>query len=86
MSLELARNVDLLIHEATYTEEFAAEARLYGHSTAAQAAHTARAAGARSLLLTHFSSRYPDLSALLAEAQAIFPNTTLAEDLREIEV
>lgn len=86
MSIELARNVDLLIHEATYTEEFAAEAHLYGHSTAAQAARTARDAGARSLLLTHFSSRYPDPSALLAEAQAIFPNSTLAEDLREIEV
>ena len=85
-SLELAREVDLLIHEATYAGEFAAEAHEYGHSTAAQAARTARDAGARRLLITHFSSRYPDPSPLLEEARAIFPETILAEDLMEIEV
>lgn len=85
-SIELARGVDLLIHEATYTEEFSQEARDYGHSTAAQAARTARDAGAQQLLLTHFSTRFPDATPLLAEARAIFPNTLLAEDLVEIEV
>jgi len=78
--------VDLLIHEATYTDEFAAEAEQYGHSTAAQAARTARDAGARRLLITHFSTRFPDSTPLLDEARAIFPNTILAEDLVEIEV
>ena len=86
MSVELARDVDLLIHEATYTEEFAAEAQQYGHSTAAQAARTARDAGARRLLITHFSTRYPDPMPLLNEARAIFPDTVMAEDLVEIEV
>jgi ribonuclease Z len=86
MSVELARDVDLLIHEATYTEEFAAEAQQYGHSTAAQAARTARDAGARRLLITHFSTRYPDPTPLLNEARAIFPDTVMAEDLVEIEV
>ena len=85
-AIELARNVDLLIHEATYTEEFAAEAQQYGHSTAAQAARTACYAGARRLLITHFSSRYPDPAPLLREAREIFPDTILAEDLLEIEV
>jgi ribonuclease Z len=85
-SVELARGVDLLIHEATYTEELAAEAREYGHSTAAQAARTARDAGARRLLITHFSTRYPDPAVLLEEARAIFPETILAEDLMEIQV
>ena len=85
-SVELARGVDLLIHEATYTEEFAQEARDYGHSTAAQAARTALDAGAKQLLITHFSTRFPDATPLLAEARAIFPNTVLAEDLVEIEV
>lgn len=85
-AIELARNVDLLIHEATYTEEFATEAQQYGHSTAAQAARTARDAGARRLLITHFSSRYPDPAPLLREAREIFPDTILAEDLMEIEV
>jgi ribonuclease Z len=86
MSAELARDVDLLIHDATYTEEFAAEAQQYGHSTAAQAARTARDSGARRLLLTHFSTRFPDPTPLLEEARAIFPDTVLAEDLTEIEV
>jgi ribonuclease Z len=86
MSAELARGVDLLIHEATYTEEFAAEAQQYGHSTAAQAARTARDSGARRLLLTHFSTRFPDPTPLLEEARAIFPDTVLADDLTEIEV
>jgi len=78
--------VDLLIHEATYTDEFVAEAQQYGHSTATQAAQTARDAGARRLLITHFSSRYPDPALLLREAREIFPDTILAEDLMEIEV
>jgi len=86
MAVQLARNVDLLIHEATYTEEFASEAQQYGHSTAAQAARTARDAGARRLLITHFSTRFPDPTPLLEEARAIFPDTILAEDLMEIEV
>src|SRR5215813_3146403 len=85
-AVDLARNVDLLIHEATYTEEFAAEAQQYGHSTATQAARTARDAGARRLLITHFSSRYPDPAPLLQEAREIFPDTILAEDLMETEV
>jgi len=86
MAVQLARNVDLLIHEATYTDEFASEAQQYGHSTAAQAARTARDAGARRLLITHFSTRFPDPTPLLQEARAIFPDTILAEDLMEIEV
>ena len=86
MSVELARGVDLLIHEATYTEEFGTEAQRYGHSTAAQAARTARDAGAHRLLITHFSTRYPDSTPLLQEARAIFPDTLVAEDLMEIEV
>ncbi|MCI0336574.1 MAG: ribonuclease Z [Acidobacteria bacterium] len=82
----LARDVDWLIYEATYTREFIEEARQYGHSTAAQAAMTARESNARHLLITHFSSRYPDAWPLLEEARNIFPETTMAEDLMEIDV
>jgi ribonuclease Z len=85
-SIELARGVDLLVHEATFTEELADEAKEFGHSTAAQAARIAHEAGARRLLITHFSSRYPDATPLLEEARAIFPDTILAEDLMEVEV
>jgi len=85
-SVKLAQGVDLLIHEATFTDEFAVEARQYGHSTAAQAARTALDAGAKRLVITHFSTRFADLSPLLEEARAIFPDTILAQDLMEIEV
>src|SRR5215216_228311 len=82
-SLELARGVDLLIHEATYLEDLAAEAHEYGHSTAMQAARVARDSDARQLLITHFSTRYPDAAPLLEEARAVFPNTVMAYDLLE---
>jgi ribonuclease Z len=82
----LAENADYLIHEATYTEDLVEEARQFGHSTAAQAARTAREAKAKRLLLTHFSSRYADVRPLLDEARAIFPDTIAAQDLMEIEM
>jgi ribonuclease Z len=85
-AVELARDVDLLVHEATFTEEMAGEAREFGHSTAAQAAKIAKQARARRLLITHFSTRYPDPSPLLEEARAIFPETVLAEELVAIDV
>ncbi|HST23007.1 MAG TPA: ribonuclease Z [Blastocatellia bacterium] len=85
-TIKLARDVDLLIHEATYTEELTEEAHDYGHSTAAQAASIARDAGARRLLITHYSTRYPDVTPLVEEARAIFPDTLLAQDLVEVEV
>jgi len=85
-AIRLARQVDWLIYEATYTKELTEEANSYGHSTAAQAATIAREAGARRLLITHISPRYPDATPLLEEARATFPATTLAEDLRVLEV
>jgi len=85
-TVELARGVDLIIHEATYTDDMAYEARDYGHSTAAQAAQIAGEANAQRLLITHFSTRYADVGPLYDEARAAFPETLLAQDLMEIEV
>jgi ribonuclease Z len=85
-SVSLARNADLVIHEATYTRDLVEEADEFGHSTAAQAASIARQADARRLLITHFSSRYPDATPLLEEAREVFPDTVMARDLMEIEV
>jgi ribonuclease Z len=85
-AVELGRGVDLLIHEATFTEELKDEAYEYGHSTAADAGRTAAEAGAKQLLLTHFSSRFPDPSPLLDEAKAVFGETRLAEELEVVDV
>lgn len=65
--------VDLLLHETTYLEEHAADAKARGHSTARQAAAVARDAGAKSLLTTHYSSRYyKDESGFIKEAAQVF--------------
>lgn len=77
----LARGADLLMHEATFGEAFAARAVEVGHSTAREAAGVAREADAKRLLLTHFSARYGDVSGLVDEARAIFPATEAAEEL-----
>jgi ribonuclease Z len=85
-AVELARGVDLLVCESTYLTADEALARAYRHLTAAQAARIAAEAGARMLLLTHFSQRYPDESVFLAEAAAIFPQVVAARDLLRVPV
>jgi ribonuclease Z len=79
-SVELAQGADVLVHEATYGADMASEAAPRGHSTAAEAARIAGAAGVRQLVLTHFSARYRDVAPLVAEARAIFPETEGAAD------
>lgn len=78
--------VDLLYHEATFTEDLAARAKETMHSTARQAATMAKDSHAGQLLLGHFSSRYKDPGRLLSEAVEIFPNTHLAQEGRTFEV
>ncbi|WP_412062193.1 ribonuclease Z [Rubrivirga sp. IMCC45206] len=82
----LAREADLLLHEATFTQAHADRAEAVAHSTARQAAEVARDAGARRLLLTHFSARYAETDGLVAEARAVFPESEAAEELRRYEV
>ncbi|MBE9915742.1 ribonuclease Z [Paenibacillus donghaensis] len=81
--IELARDADLLVHEATFMHDLKESAYNYHHCTSIQAAEAAVAAGAKELILTHFSSRYKDqehLQPLLDEAQSVFPKTLLAEE------
>ena len=63
-----------MICDATYAgEEYAAQARQYGHSTFAQTASLAARAGCRRLWLTHYSPMIEDPEAELEQAQAEFP-------------
>ena len=83
---QLAEDADLLMHEATFTEEHAERAAEVGHSTARQAAEVARDAGAKRLLLTHFSARHQDPAPLVAEARAVFAATEAAVELERYAV
>jgi len=67
---ELADGADLLVSECTFAEAEAELAAAYRHMTAGQAGELATAAHAGTLVLTHFSSRYPDVEPLRREAEA----------------
>lgn len=83
-ALALAEGVDLLVCEATYLSGEADLADERGHLTAAQAAQLAARAGARRLVLTHFSQRYTDPEAFRREAEEHFPDVVVAGDLDRI--
>jgi ribonuclease Z len=84
-AVELARGADLLVHEATYEHARAALAHERGHSSGVEAARIAAEAGARSLLLTHFSPSV-DGEFVADEARAIHPETIAARDGVAVEV
>ncbi len=77
---EYVKNVDLLYHEATFLEKDALRAKETKHSTARQAAQVALEAGARKLLLGHYSARYRDEDDFLSEAGLVFENAVCAQE------
>ena len=86
-TIEMAREADVLVHEATFGDEEAARAVETGHSTAREAAMIARDANVGTLLLTHFSARYSrDASELGKEARQCFERTLVGKDGMELEV
>lgn len=76
-----ARDVDLLICESMYDDpEDLPLAKAHAHMLAGEAAGIAQAAGAHSLLLTHFSPKITDPSGPEKAARRVFPNTRAARD------
>jgi ribonuclease Z len=86
--VELARDADILIHEATFRASHEDLANRLGHATARQAAEVACDAGARSLVLIHFTPTGPDdLDGLHADAAAVVGSSvSLARDGDRLEV
>lgn len=78
--VEQITKVDILYHEATFTEDDKMKAAETLHSTAREAALIARKANAGKLLLGHFSARYRELEPLLTEARTVFTETYLATE------
>lgn len=84
---DAVKGVDTLYHEATYANDRADKAAQRKHSTAEQAARVAKAAGARRLVIGHFSKSYnSDESTLLSEACAVFPDTIMAREGMKLKV
>ena len=81
-ALLLAKDAKMLLCESTYLEEHKQLAMEHYHLTAKQAASIAKEAGAKELILTHFSARYRHLQAFEEEAREIFPNTHAADDFK----
>lgn len=78
--IPFVKNVDILYHEATFTENLKETAKITKHSTAKEAASIALKANVKKLIIGHFSSRYKDENELLNEARNIFPETYAAQD------
>jgi len=84
-AVALAEDADILVTEATYRKEHEERAHKFKHLTSEEAASIAQRAGAKKLILTHFSQRYPDLTPHLEEAKIIHHDTVLAYDFMKIE-
>jgi ribonuclease Z len=80
-----AHQADLLVHEATFTEDERDRAMQTGHSTARQAAELAREADVRMLALTHVSTRYAGAE-IRDEARAVFERTEVPRDFDVVEI
>jgi ribonuclease Z len=82
---DAAHHPDLLVHEATFLAADAERAATTRHSTATQAAITAKEADVGLLALVHLSGRYPG-RAVLDEARETFERTVLPRDFDHIDV
>jgi ribonuclease Z len=83
--LEVCRDADALILEATYLEFESDLAAKFAHLTAAQAATLARDANVRNLYLTHISRRYREKQ-VIEEARSIFPDAVVVRDFEQYQV
>jgi phosphoribosyl 1,2-cyclic phosphodiesterase len=85
----LAREADVLIHDAQYTpEEYEQGHQGWGHSSWRHAAETARAAGARHLVLFHHDPDRSDeaVEALIRDAAGLFPSVEGAREGMSVEI
>lgn len=83
--VKAAKGADILIHEATFSDD-EDRAKLTLHSTAAGAARVAKEAGAKMLILYHYSTRYKDAKVLEDKAKETFENSVAAKDLDVFKV
>jgi ribonuclease Z len=84
-TVSAAADADLLIHDASFSEEEVQRAADTGHSTVGQAASVAREAHVKMIALVHISSRY-HVGTVLEEAREIFEASVAPRDFDVIEI
>lgn len=82
----IAKDVDLLISESTYSSKLSDKSEDYGHMTAKQAALIASKSNAKKLILTHFSARYKNTQELEEDARDYFDDVVCAKDLMRTKI
>ncbi len=80
--VNISKEADLLIHDATFVET--KEEMM--HSGAKEAAQLAKEAKVKTLILTHFSRRYTNLKEIEDEARKIFKNSFASKDFMKVLV
>jgi len=80
-----AADAELLIHDASFSEEEVQRAAETGHSTVGQAAAVAQEAHVKMLALVHISSRY-HVGKVLEEAEGVYEATVAPKDFDVIEI
>ena len=83
--IEVCKDADALVIESTYLDEETEMAGQFNHLTARQGAELAIKAGVKKLILTHISRRYREKD-VIKEAQALFPNTSVARDFDVFQI
>jgi ribonuclease Z len=78
--IEAVQGCSTIYHESTFLETEAERAKSTFHSTAKQAATVAQKAGAKRLILGHFSSRYATDDDFKREAESLFKTVSLANE------
>jgi len=80
--VELVRGADMVVYDATYTDEEYPAHRGWGHSTWQEGVRLADAAGVKTLIIFHHDPDHDDarMDAIAAEAEALRPGTITARE------
>ena len=86
-AIEISKNSNLLICEATYSKEDKELAEERSHLISTESATIAKKAKVKRLILTHLSQRYEEIpKVIVKEAKEVFENVTVAEDFDIVEI
>ncbi len=85
-AVDLGRNADILVCEASYASTIEEKAEHNKHMTARQAAILANHTNAKKLIVTHISQRYKTPQEVLDDAKDAFHNVEVAYDFMKVKL